>query len=121
MELWQKCITRLNLSLNEDDVYTIIQSLSKELGNTYTDNHLFFIYIKNKIGGQLIDISEEHSDLLAWVDIIKKPGILDWYMFVFQEVEDYLLYESFYDKIKDKVDKELLDFFNNSCPQWVLN
>lgn len=119
MELWQKSIKVFNLSLNEDDVYNTLKSLRTEFGDKYTDNYLFFIYIKNKIGGQLMDISEEHADLLAWVDIVKKAGHTDWYMFVFQEQEDYLLYESFYNSIKDNVDKELLDIFNNSCPQWI--
>ena len=117
--LWQKCINTFNLQLNNQDVYKYIKSLKLEYPNITSENHLFFIFIKNKLGSELIKLSEEYTDLLAWVNIEKRTGDIDWYMFVFDEIEDFLLYEEFYNKIKNNINKELFDFFNNSCPQFI--
>lgn len=119
--LWKQCLISFDLSLNHYEITNYIKALKLEYPHITSENHLFFVYIKNKLGGELNKLGEEYTDLLAWVNVEKRQEDIDWYMFVFDEIEDYLLYEEFYNKLKDQINPELFNFFNKSCPQFIEN
>lgn len=119
--LWSACINAFKLNLEYSVVLQGIRSMQMEFPDIKSENQIFFMYIKNQLGSELIKLGEEYTDLLAWVKIEKRDVSLDWYMFVFEEIEDYLLYEEFYNAIKDNVDIQLFNFFNKSCPQFIEN
>lgn len=117
-DLWKKIISMYDLDISELEINAEINAL-KPIYPNLSENNLFFVYVKNKLGSQLLKMSEEHTDLLAWVDIVERLDNKDWYMFTFQEIDDFMLYMEFRDKLN--IDKKLQNFFELNCPDYVMH
>lgn len=118
MKIWEAAIERFGLGLEVPAVAAELDGLLKVFPHIASENERFFVMMKNKLGAQLNAISGEHPDLLSWVKIVKRSAG-DWYMFTFEEHNDFVLYVQFLDKIQHQIDQSVLNFFNNNCPEYI--
>lgn len=118
MKQWETAIDRFGLGLDRRQTAKEIEGLGGVFPHVKSENELFFMLMKNKLGSYLSQISHHHPELLAWVKIVKRDRG-DWYMYTFEEHDDFAMYLEFLDKISDKVNSRILEFFNKNCPEWV--
>ena len=86
-----------------------------------SENEAFFYYIKNAVGAELNSIGEEWPDLFAWLKIVKK-GKYDWYMFDFEEYDDYLLWKEMRIDLFTKVSStgiKYINLFELNCVNFI--
>ncbi len=118
-KLWHKALIKYRLPLDLDRVSKDLVALGEMYPDIESENHLFYVFMKNALGSYLSAISDDHTDLLSWVKIVKRPDV-DLYMYVFEEHNDFALYNDFIGKIADQIDGPTLHFFNLNCPEWVV-
>ena len=116
--LWIEAIDRFDLDVSES-VKIQLSALVKEY-NLGTENEAFFYYIKNKIGHELSNIGEPWPDLMSWLKITNRTGMNDWYMYTFEEKDDYTLWKKFReDAYKYFIDESILIFFEMNCVEFI--
>ncbi len=116
--LWIEAIERFDLEVSES-TKSQLSALVKEyqLG---TENEAFFYYIKNKIGRELANMGEPWPDLMSWLKITNRTGMNDWYMYTFEEKDDYTLWKRFRDDaFQCFIDKSILVFFEMNCVEFI--
>lgn len=115
---WKDYIDKLGLKLNgaENEIKALVKTL-----NLSSENEAFFYYLKNAIGSHLNEIGEEWTDLFAWLKIVKK-GNYDWYMFDFEEVDDYMLWKEMRLNVFSQVSPtaaRLINLFEINCVNFI--
>jgi hypothetical protein len=112
---WKDYASKFDLQLDENAEKDILSLI-----NVYklsSENEAFFYYIKNTIGSELGSIGDDWTDLFAWLKIVKK-GHFDWFMYDFEEYDDYLLWKEMRIEIFGKVSSKgirLINLFELNC------
>lgn len=121
MELtWRNYISKFDLGIDVDSMQKEILMLKDTL-KLESENESFFHYIKNKIGGELNSLGEEWTDVFAWLKIVKK-GNHDWFMYDFEEYEDYLMWKELRISILSQMSSlgiRLVNLFEINCANFV--
>lgn len=119
--LYRKVIKKYDLkfSVEKKEVHKILKDL-KNIYNLSSIDEAFFYFIKNEIGSELMEMGEEYEDALAWLRIDKKPNS-GWFLFVFEETDDYVNYKYLRNHIYFNIkNKRLLNWLELNCVDFVL-
>jgi len=119
MENWIKFIKGRDIELDQNTIREIEQTA--QIHKTGM-NLAFFIWLKNRVGLALSKIKDqqvEWHDLLSWLEIEPRPDI-DWYVFEFEEWDDWQVFKTLQSEVESKLDSEDLVLFK-TLSQLIIN
>lgn len=118
--LYKKLIKKYNLTFSIE--LNKIDNVLKDLKSIYklsSIDEAFFYFVKNELGSELCKFGEEYEDALSWLLIDKKPNS-NWFLFHFEESDDYMEYKLLRNDIHYKIkNKRLLNWFELNCVEFL--